>query len=139
MFGTRFERREMVIQCGLMHERSVRIVVKKLRKWVSAACLVLISILMVGGMVCASEVYGASAMDLPWESPLKKISDSLSGPVAFSMCVLAIFAGGAAVAFGADLPGWVRSIATITLVAGLIGGSAKFLSIISFITAATVL
>jgi type IV secretory pathway VirB2 component (pilin) len=86
-------------------------------------------------MACAS----GTGSGLPWESAIKTVADSLSGPVTFSLCVLGIFAGGAAIAFGADLPGWVRTVATLTVVAGLIGMSSDFLTKVVGISGTTVL
>jgi type IV secretion system protein VirB2 len=105
-----------------------------LKKWASVFFLAVVFMLLGSGMACAT----GTGAGLPWESAIKTIADSLSGPVAFSICVLGMFAGGVAIAFGADLPGWVRTVATITLVAALIGMSGDFLRILG-LNAATVL
>ncbi len=42
----------------------------------------------------------ASSTGLPWESPLQKILDSLSGPVAKILGVIAIVLTGLVIAFG---------------------------------------
>lgn len=59
---------------------------------------------------------------MPWESPLNKIVNSLTGPVAGGIAALAFFIALASLAFGQDLSGFVRSMVILVLVvAGLIG------------------
>lgn len=62
---------------------------KKVRKYWMTVVLFLIS----------SSVY-ATATGLPWESPLEKILDSLTGPVAKILGVVAIVIAGFGIAFG---------------------------------------
>ncbi len=58
---------------------------------------------------------------MPWESPIQKITNSLTGPVAASISTLAFFIALASLAFGQDLSGFVRSLVILVLVvAGLI-------------------
>jgi type IV secretion system protein VirB2 len=108
---------------------------KKLRKWTSAACLAFVLVLLGSGVAGAT---GSSSAGLPWEATIKMVADSLSGPVAFSICVLGIFASGVAIVFGADLPGWVRTVAQVALVAALIGMSGQLLAVFG-LSSATVL
>jgi type IV secretion system protein VirB2 len=62
---------------------------------------------------------------LPWEAPICKVVQSLTGPVAFGISLVAIFAAGAALVFGEELSGFARRILSIIIaVAFLIGGSA---------------
>lgn len=56
----------------------------------------------------------AAATGLPWESPLQKILDSISGPVAKILGVLAIIIAGFGIAFG-ESGGGMRRIFQIVL------------------------
>jgi len=42
----------------------------------------------------------ASSADMPWETPLNKILDAISGPVAKALGVIAIVIAGLGIAFG---------------------------------------
>ena len=52
----------------------------------------------------------AASSGMPWESPLQKIADSASGPVAKSVAVIAIVTAGLALAFGEGGGGLRRAI-----------------------------
>ena len=64
---------------------------KKLQKHIYAAIAFLVFI--------ASNAY-ATTTGLPWEGPLQKILDSLTGPVAKILGVIAIVIAGFGIAFG---------------------------------------
>ena len=57
---------------------------------------------------------------MPWESPLQKLIDSLTGPVAIGVSILAIFAAGVALAFGGEINGFVRALIILVLVVAII-------------------
>lgn len=57
-----------------------------------------LSVLIVGNFIALTAQ--ASATGLPWESPLQKILDSLSGPVAKILGVIVIVIAGLGMAFG---------------------------------------
>ena len=60
--------------------------------------------------------------NLPWDSSLKTLADSLTGPVAFSLGLFMIVCGFAAIAFqGAELGGWVRWVVVAAVLAGMLG------------------
>lgn len=42
----------------------------------------------------------ADSLDMPWETPLQKILDAISGPVAKALGVIAIVLAGLGIAFG---------------------------------------
>jgi type IV secretion system protein TrbC len=60
---------------------------------------------------------------LPWESPLKTIQQSLSGPVAFSIAVIAMAATGGMLVFGGELTEFTRKACMLVLaIAFLVAG-----------------
>ncbi|WP_082066503.1 TrbC/VirB2 family protein [Pseudomonas oryzihabitans] len=65
----------------------------------------------------ATEGGGAS---LPWEDPIKKLSQSISGPVAFGIALLGIIACGATLIWGGEISEFTRRIIYVVLVICLI-------------------
>jgi len=55
---------------------------------------------LLGGLALPAQAWASSASGgLPWEAPLKKVLDSVSGPVAQTLGVLAIIVFGLGLAF----------------------------------------
>lgn len=59
---------------------------------------------------------------LPWDGPLTTLRNDLTGPVAFSIALLAMVAAGAALAFGGEMNQFTRSMIMVVLVAAFITG-----------------
>lgn len=72
--------------------------------------------------------FASSSSGMPWEGPLQKVVDSITGPVAFGISVLAIAVAGLSLAFGGQLDGFVHKLAIIALVVSLIVFSVNVLS-----------
>jgi type IV secretion system protein VirB2 len=86
---------------------------------------------LVGIFVCiGSGVAEANtSSNFPWDSALKSLADSLTGPVAFSLGLFMIVCGFCAVAFvGSELGGWVRWVAMAAILAGMLGAAPSVLS-----------
>ena len=61
---------------------------------------------------------------LPWEAPLATIQSSLTGPVAMSISILAMFVAGAALVWGEDISGFVRkTLMLVMAISFLVAGS----------------
>ena len=66
----------------------------------------------------------------PWDSALKQLADSLTGPVAFSLGLFMVVCGFCAVAFvGSELGGWVRWVAMAAILAGMLGAAPTVLGL----------
>lgn len=67
----------------------------------------------------------ASATGLPWEAPLETLQQSLTGPVAMAISLLALAAAGAALVFGGDMGDFTRRIlmAVLGISVLLLGGT----------------
>jgi type IV secretion system protein VirB2 len=99
---------------------------KKLRVVNIAALAVLAAVFVSlgGGMAEAN-----TSANFPWDSALKSLADSLTGPVAFSLGLFMIVCGFCAVAFvGSELGGWVRWVAMAAILAGMLGAAPTVLS-----------
>jgi len=71
-----------------------------------------------------------SSSSLPWETPLKTVSDSLTGPVALSISVCALFACGATLVFGGEMTEFVkRALYAVMAIAFIVGGSSVMSSV----------
>lgn len=81
-------------------------------------------------------VFGVSALmastasqGLPWEDPLTTIKNSITGPVAFAISILAIVAAGAGLVFGGEISGFIKTIVYIVLVIAMIVGAVNIMDI----------
>jgi type IV secretion system protein TrbC len=59
---------------------------------------------------------------LPWDGPLTTLKNDITGPVAFTISLLAMVACGAALVFGGEINEFVRRIVMLVLVVALITG-----------------
>src|SRR2546426_9025539 len=57
---------------------------------------------------------------LPWEGPLQRIAQSLTGPVAFSVSIIGIFATGATLMWGGEMNEFARRAALMALIVAVI-------------------
>jgi type IV secretion system protein VirB2 len=90
-----------------------------------------ILLLLLAGVASAAGVGTAPSGSLPWESPLNAIAYSLTGPVAKALCLIMVVVSVGVLVFGGDLAGWARSVAFMTLAAGILGGAASFLNLMN--------
>lgn len=65
---------------------------------------------------------------LPWESPLKKLADSLTGPVAQAICLIAIVIGGLTLIFGGEMGEFAKRTIYIVIVIAFILGASSFIA-----------
>lgn len=71
----------------------------------------------------------ASNTGMPWESPLEKIVNSITGPVAFGVSVMGIVAAGAGLIFGNnDMSGFIKILVGIVMVIAFIVFAVNILS-----------
>jgi len=85
-------------------------------------------------VICIACFAGAAEANtthnFPWDSALKQLADSLTGPVAFSLGLFMIVCGFCAVAFvGSELGGWVRWVAMAAILAGMLGAAPTVLGL----------
>lgn len=91
----------------------------------------LVAPLMLGLLMLLPELaWASSSSGMPWEGPLSKVVDSITGPVAFGISVLAIASAGIALAFGGQLDGFIQKLVILALVIALIVFATNALSAI---------
>jgi type IV secretion system protein VirB2 len=59
---------------------------------------------------------------LPWDTPLTTLKTDITGPVAFTIALLAMVACGAALVFGGEINEFVRRLIMLVLVAAFLVG-----------------
>jgi type IV secretion system protein VirB2 len=57
---------------------------------------------------------------MPWDSPLTKVLNSVTGPVAFVFSVIALVAFGCALLFGSDLNAFVRGLLVLMMIISVV-------------------
>jgi type IV secretion system protein VirB2 len=77
----------------------------------------------------ASMLIASTANALPWESPLQQVRQSISGPVATGISVIAIVAAGATLIWGGEITGFARTMVFIVLVVAVIVGANSIIGI----------
>lgn len=75
---------------------------------------------------------------MPWESPLHTIAASLTGPVAFSVSIIGIFATGATLLWGGEMNEFARRAALMGLVVAVIVFATNIMSSAFGITGAVI-
>lgn len=73
----------------------------------------------------------ASTQGMPWEDPLTTIKNSITGPVAMIISLVAIVAAGVGLVFGGEFSGFVKTLLYVVLVISIIVGAANILALFS--------
>jgi type IV secretion system protein TrbC len=74
-------------------------------------------------IAAASPAVASSGGSLPWEGPLEKIQESITGPVAGYIALAAVAIAGGMLIFGGELNDFARRLMYIVLVAGILLGA----------------
>jgi type IV secretion system protein TrbC len=84
----------------------------------------LMMVLVIGAALYPPAAHAAAAGggSLPWDTPLTTLKNDLTGPVAFTISLLAMVACGAALVFGGEINEFVRRIIMLVLVCAFIVG-----------------
>ena len=69
-----------------------------------------------------------TAESLPWEGPLTRLANSLTGPVAQAVCLIAIVVCGLTLIFGGEMGAFAQRNIYIVIVIAFILGASGFIS-----------
>jgi type IV secretion system protein VirB2 len=72
----------------------------------------------------------ATGGGLPYEDGLKKLTESIKGPVAFAISLIGIVAAGAALIFGGEMSGFLRTMIFLVLVIAIIVNASNLISFV---------
>jgi type IV secretion system protein TrbC len=78
----------------------------------------------------AHAVSETGSKDLPFEEPLTKLTDSIKGPVAFSISLIGIVAAGAVLIFGGEMSGFLRTMVFLVLVIAIIVNASNIITMV---------
>ncbi|WP_314962557.1 TrbC/VirB2 family protein [Bradyrhizobium cosmicum] len=67
--------------------------------------------------------------NLPWESPLQQIQQSITGPVAGFLALAAVAVAGGMLIFGGELNDFARRLMYVVLVAGILLGATQIVAL----------
>jgi type IV secretion system protein TrbC len=67
--------------------------------------------------------------NLPWESPLQQIQQSITGPVAGFIALAAVAVAGGMLIFGGELNDFARRLMYVVLVAGILLGATQIVAL----------
>lgn len=90
------------------------------RNWLALALAVLVVTLALHPVTAHAANAGGA---LPWDTPLTTLKNDITGPVAFTISLLAMVACGAALVFGGEINEFVRRIIMLVLVAAFLVGA----------------
>ena len=81
-------------------------------------------------LLLSPEVFAANSggSALPWESSLSKLVDSVKGPVAFGISVVAIVGAGVGLIMGQEISAFLKVSLMLSLVIAIIVGAVNILS-----------
>jgi type IV secretion system protein VirB2 len=82
---------------------------------------------------------GGGGGGLPWETPLRRIADSLTGPVALSISLIALMVAGGTLVFGGELSEFARRSCVAALAIAFLVLGAGFMTSLFGVGGATVL
>ena len=88
--------------------------------------LLLFSVILLLPSLAHAASTGGSGLE--WETPLQKIRDSVTGPVAYAISLLGIVVTGAILVFGGEINEFVRRLIMLVLVISLMVFAADLLN-----------
>lgn len=88
--------------------------------WIAAG---IISLAMIGISAFAGTAF-------PWDSPLSKLSQNLTGSTSSSIALIGLFVAGGALVFGGDLAAFAKRVTWMTLAISLMLSGGAFVNIL---------
>ncbi len=85
--------------------------------------LLLFAVVLLPNLAGATETSGTS-----WDTPLENIRNAITGPIAYTISILAIVVSGAMLAFGGEINEFARRMIMLILVVALVMLAIQFLS-----------
>lgn len=82
---------------------------------------------------------GGGGGGLPWETPLNRVAQSLTGPVALSISLIALMVAGGTLVFGGELSEFARRSCVAVLAIAFLVLGAGFMTSLFGVSGATVL
>ncbi|MDR1649744.1 MAG: TrbC/VirB2 family protein [Synergistaceae bacterium] len=109
---------------------------KKEKKLLCGALLALVAVSAV--LTFGDAAFATDTSAMPWETGLGTLQRSITGPVATVISLVAIVGAGAALIFGGNIQGFLRSAVYIVLVVGLIISANNLLTALGYTASANI-
>jgi|KBSSwiStaDraftv2_1062776.scaffolds.fasta_scaffold909740_2 type IV secretion system protein VirB2 len=94
----------------------------------------LLALILVAALVLLPDLAHATdtadAGGLPYEGPLKQLTKSIRGPVAFGISLIGIIAAGAVLIFGGEMSGFLRTLVFLVLIIAIVVNAAGMIKLI---------
>jgi type IV secretory pathway VirB2 component (pilin) len=97
-----------------------------------------LSLAVFASLLFTGVAHAGTAGALPWEGPLRTIATSLTGPVAFSVALIGIFATGATLVWGGEMNEFARRAALLGLIVAVLVFATNILSSAFGVTGAVI-
>ncbi|WDZ81697.1 TrbC/VirB2 family protein (plasmid) [Ensifer adhaerens] len=97
-----------------------------MRHDVKLATVVLAGLTLV---LSSDPAFAGSGGGLPWEGPLERIQESITGPVAGYIALAAVAIAGGMLIFGGELNDFARRLVYVVLVAGVLLGATQIVQL----------
>ena len=79
-------------------------------------------------MLATGPAVASSGSGLPWDAPIQKLVQGVSGPVAFGFAFMGLIAVGVRWVFGGDLGPVAKNLMTLVIGVAILSGAAGFLA-----------
>jgi len=86
----------------------------------------------------AAPANASGGSGLPWDAPIQRITDAVSGPVAFGFAFMGLVALGVRWIYGGDLGPVAKGLMTLVIGVAILAGAASFLSVLFGLSGAAV-
>lgn len=96
---------------------------KYIKKYTSVLALIALVLVMV-----LPETSWAGSAVMPWDGPLEKVKNSITGPFAAALSLIGVVVAGAMLIFGGEMGEFARKMVMIVLVLSLIVGASAIIS-----------
>lgn len=91
----------------------------------SRRLLTILALAALSVMMTEPAFAGGGGGGLPWEGPLQQIQQSITGPVAMAIALIAVAVAGGMLIFGGEINDFARRLAYVVLVCGILLGATQ--------------
>lgn len=99
----------------------------RLERRISGAVFLLLAVALLSARTAFAGALGAA---LPWEQPLLNVAQSLTGPVALSVSLIALMVAGGTLVFGGELSEFARRSCVAVLAIAFLVFGAGFMNVL---------
>ncbi len=79
-------------------------------------------------LLISPELALAADASMPWDSPLKQVQESLTGPVALAVSIVGVAICGAALVFGGELSEFTKRMVMLVLAISVLMGASTLIT-----------